>query len=90
MTKLELIREIGNETGYSHRAISEILEAGMDICKKTVLNGENVSLRGFGTFGHKVRKQKVARIITKQQTIVVPEHKIPSFKPAKEFVKNLK
>jgi DNA-binding protein HU-beta len=90
MTKAEFVREISNETGYSQRAILEIVEAGMDICKKQVAAGDNLSLRGFGTFGHKVRKQKVARIITKQQSIVVPEHKIPSFKPAKEFAAKLK
>ena len=90
MTKLEFVREIADATGYSHRVISEILEAGMKVCKEKVGEGENVSLRGFGTFGHKVRKQKVARIITKQQSIVVPEHKIPAFKPAKEFFATVK
>jgi len=90
MTKAEFIREISNATGYSHRVISEILEAGMDICKEKVAAGEGVYLRGFGSFGHKVRKQKVARIITKQQSIIVPEHKIPAFKPAREFFDSLK
>lgn len=90
MTKIEFVREIANATGYSHRVILEILEAGMDVCKEQVANGENVCLRGFGTFGHKVRKQKVARIITKQQSIVVPEHKIPSFRPAREFLDKIK
>ncbi|MBE6324598.1 MAG: integration host factor subunit beta [Bacteroidales bacterium] len=89
MTKIEFVREIANATGYSHRVILEILEAGMKVCKDEVAKGEDVCLRGFGTFGHKVRKQKVARIITKQQSIVVPEHKIPSFRPAKEFSKKL-
>ena len=90
MTKIEFVREIANATGYSHRVILEILEAGMDVWKEQVANGENVCLRGFGTFGHKVRKQKVARIITKQQSIVVPEHKIPSFRPAREFLDKIK
>jgi DNA-binding protein HU-beta len=90
MTKAEFVREISNETGYSQRAILEIVEAGMDICKKQVAAGDNLSLRGFGTFGHKVRKQKVARNISKNTTIIVPEHAIPAFKPSKEFVKNIK
>jgi len=90
MTKAELVIEIANATGYSRRQVLEIIEAGMDIVKKQVASDENVYLRGFGTFGHKVRKEKVARIITKQQSIVVPEHKIPAFKPAKEFVKRVK
>ena len=90
MTKAEFVREIANATGYSHRVILDILEASMDICKEQVAAGEDVCLRGFGTFGHKVRRQKVARIITKQQSIIVPEHKIPSFRAAREFAEKLK
>ena len=90
MTKQEFVREIANATGYSPRVILEVLEASMSICKDKVAAGEEVCLRGFGTFGNKVRKQKVARIITKQQSIVVPEHKIPFFRAAKEFSDKLK
>lgn len=90
MTKAEFVGEIANATGYSRRQVLEILEAGMQITRQQVAAGEGVYLRGFGTFTHKVRKQKVARIITKQQSIVVPEHKIPAFKPAKEFMLKLK
>ncbi|MBR3647820.1 MAG: integration host factor subunit beta [Paludibacteraceae bacterium] len=90
MTKAEFVNEIANATGYSRKQVLEILEAGMTIAQNQIAAGESIFLRGFGTFSHKVRKEKVARIITKQQSIVVPEHKIPSFKPAKEFVKKLK
>lgn len=62
----------------------------MKIAQDQVAAGESLFLRGFGTLTHKVRKQKVARIITKQQSIIVPEHKIAAFKPAKEFNNKLK
>ena len=53
--------------------------------KKCMSNGENVYLRGFGTFELKARKEKVARNITRRSTVIVPAHSVPVFKPAKEF-----
>ena len=55
--------------------------------KKTMANGENIYLRGFGTLLNKTRKEKIARNISKNTTLVVPEHQIPAFKPSKEFLK---
>jgi len=89
MTKVEFANEIAMATGYSRKQVLDILEAGMSVAKQRIIAGENIYLRGFGTFTTKVRKQKVARIITKQQSIIVPEHKIPAFKAAKGFVKSL-
>lgn len=90
MTKAEFVNEIANATGYSRKQVLDILEAGMQVATDQIVAGESIYLRGFGTFTTKVRKEKVARIITKQQSIVVPEHKIPAFKPAKEFINKLK
>ena len=53
-------------------------------------SGENVYLRGFGTFHIKHRAEKVARNISKNTTIVIPAHNVPAFKPAKEFVDKVK
>ena len=89
MTKVEFANEIAMATGYSRKQVLDIIEAGMDVAMKNIINGENIYLRGFGTLTTKVRKQKVARIITKQQSIIVPEHKIPAFKAAKSFVQSL-
>jgi DNA-binding protein HU-beta len=62
----------------------------MDSIKGTVAAGETVYLRGFGSFGTKVRKKKIARNITKKESIVVPEHKIPVFKPSDAFAEIVK
>ncbi|MBR4520741.1 MAG: HU family DNA-binding protein [Paludibacteraceae bacterium] len=85
MTKAELVNQVAAETGYDKATILNVLEAAMSEIKKNVASGENVYLRGFGSFISRVRAEKVARNITKNTSIVVPEHKIPAFKPAREF-----
>ena len=85
MTKADLVNQIALETGYDKATILNVLEATMANIKKNVAAGENVYLRGFGSFITKVRAEKVARNITKKTSIVVPEHKIPVFKAGREF-----
>jgi DNA-binding protein HU-beta len=85
MTKAQLITEIAISTGFDKTTISTIVESYMSQVKKCMSNGENVYLRGFGTFELKARKEKVARNITRRSTVIVPAHSVPVFKPAKEF-----
>lgn len=85
MTKAELVTAIAIQTGYNRDEILNILESAMLNVKKSVASGNNVYLRGFGSFITKVRKQKIARNITAQKSVVVPEHKIPAFKPSDDF-----
>lgn len=87
MTKAELVNQIAFNTGYDKTTVLNVVEAFMASVKKTMVNGENIYLRGFGTLLNKTRKEKVARNISKNTTIVVPEHQIPAFKPSKEFLK---
>ena len=90
MTKAELVNEIAIQTGYDKTTIMNVVEAAMNNIKKTVANGEAVYLRGFGSFGTKTRAAKVARNITKNESILVPEHKIHAFKIADSFAALLK
>ena len=90
MTKAELVNAIAIQTGYDKTTIMNVVESAMENIKKTVAEGEGVYLRGFGSFGTKTRAQKIARNITKNESIVVPEHKIPAFKPADSFAELLK
>ena len=85
MTKAELVNAIAISTGYDKTTISNIVEAGMAKIKETVTAGDSIYLRGFGSFSAKTRKAKIARNISKNISIEVPEHKIPYFKPADEF-----
>ncbi len=90
MTKAELVNQIAAQTGYDRATVLNVVESFMENVKGSIEHGENVYLRGFGSFITKTRKEKVARNISKGISIVVPEHNIPAFKPAKEFVKSVK
>jgi DNA-binding protein HU-beta len=87
MTKAELVNAIAIETGYDKVTILNIIESGMNQIKRSVAKDENVYLRSFGSFIAKQRKEKIARDISKNISVVVPAHKVPAFKPAAEFAK---
>ena len=90
MTKADLVNEIAKNTGIEKVTVLKAVESFMDSVKSSLEKGDNVYLRGFGTFAVKKRAQKTARNITKNTTMIVPEHYIPSFKPTAEFVDNVK
>ncbi len=90
MTKAEIVNEISNRTGYEKNSVQTIVEAFMESVKKSMISGENVYLRSFGSFVVKQRAEKTARNISKNTTITIPAHNIPSFKPCKEFVDSVK
>ncbi|MFK5857470.1 MAG: HU family DNA-binding protein [Bacteroidota bacterium] len=90
MTKAEIITEITNKTGVEKVAVQAVVESFMETVKDTMINGENVYLRGFGSFIIKKRAEKTGRNISKNTTIIIPAHNIPAFKPAKTFVNEVK
>jgi DNA-binding protein HU-beta len=90
MTKAEIVSEISNKTGLEKQAVQTIVETFMTSVKGALAKNENVYLRGFGSFIVKQRAKKTARNISKKTTIIIPAHKIPSFKPCKTFVNNVK
>ena len=85
MTKADIVNEISKNTGIDKAAVLTTIEAFMTTVKDSVAEGDNVYLRGFGSFIVKKRAQKTARNISKNTTIIIPEHNIPAFKPAKTF-----
>ena len=85
MTKAEIVTEIARKTGIERKDVLNTIEAFMEVVKESLTNEENVYLRGFGSFIVKKRAQKTARNISKNTTIIIPEHNIPAFKPAKTF-----
>ena len=89
MTKAEIVKEIADKTGIDKRDVLVVIESLMDTVKTTMTQGEEVYLRGFGSFIIKHRAEKTARNISKNVTVRVPAHNIPAFRPAKEFIKLL-
>lgn len=85
MTKAEIANEISKSTGIEKTAVISVIEQFMTVVKGSLAHGENVYLRGFGSFIVKTRAEKTARNISKNTTIIIPAHNIPSFKPANSF-----
>ncbi len=90
MTKAEIVNEIAKQTGIEKIQVQSVVEAFMESIKKSLAKGNPVYLRGFGSFIVKHRAQKAARNITAKTTLVIPEHDVPAFKPAKVFIADLK
>ena len=80
-----MVREIADKTGIEKQVVMQIVEGMMESIRNSMINGEEVFLRGFGSFIIKRRAQKTARNISKNTTIVIPAPNIPAFKPSKSF-----
>ncbi|MBM3170852.1 MAG: integration host factor subunit beta [Bacteroidetes bacterium] len=85
MTKAEIVNQISESTGVEKAAVQVTVEAFMKSVKDSLIAGDPVYLRGFGSFIIKKRAEKKGRNISKNATIVIPAHNIPAFKPAKSF-----
>lgn len=90
MTKADIVTKISDKTGIEKLAVQRTVEEFMKEVRKSLEGGKNVYLRGFGSFVVKKRAQKTGRNISKNTTIIIPEHFIPSFKPAKSFAEKVK
>jgi len=90
MTKADIINDIAEKTGIEKLAVQASVEAFMKSVRNSMEKGENVYLRGFGSFIVKRRAEKTGRNISKNTTIIIPAHYIPAFKPAKTFTEEVK
>jgi DNA-binding protein HU-beta len=90
MTKADVVKKVGEDTGIEKVVVEKAVEAFMEAVKESLAQCDNVYLRGFGSFIVKKRASKVARNISKNTTVIVPEHFIPSFKPADTFIEQVK
>ncbi len=90
MTKQDLVNEISKKTGIEKITVLKTVDALMETTKASMIKGNDIFLRGFGTFLIQHRAKKTARNISKNTTIIIPAHNIPKFKPAKEFVNKVK
>jgi DNA-binding protein HU-beta len=90
MTKADIVTEIADQTGIEKVAVQATVEAFMNSVKNSLTKGDNVYLRGFGSFIIKERAEKTGRNISRNESIIIPAHNIPAFKPAKTFVEEVK
>lgn len=90
MTKADIVKKVSESTSIENRVVQKTIESFMETIKDSLTDNRNVYLRGFGSFIVKKRATKVARNISKNTTIIIPEHFVPSFKPADIFVEQVK
>ncbi|MCA6362800.1 MAG: integration host factor subunit beta [Bacteroidia bacterium] len=90
MTKAEIVAEIAEKTGVEKVAVQASIEAFMKVVKGSLAKGDNVYLRGFGSFIVKRRAEKTGRNISKNTSVIIPAHNVPAFKPAKTFTEKVK
>ena len=90
MTKADVINEISEKTGVERKDVQASVEAFFTVVKDNMEDGNNIYVRGFGSFVNKKRAKKIARNISKNTSIVIDAHFVPSFKPSKSFVERVK
>ena len=90
MTKAEIVNEVSKTTGLEKTQVLAVIEGFTNVVKGSLIAGNPVYLRGFGSFIIKHRAQKAARNITRKTTITITAHDIPAFKPAKSFMTAVK
>lgn len=90
MRKADIVTRVSDSTGVPKVDVLVTLEAFFKEVRESLKAGENVYVRGFGSFITKKRAKKVGRIIKRNESIIIPEHYIPAFKPAKTFVEEVK
>ena len=90
MTKSDVISQIAEQTGIDKADVQVTVEAIFSVIKNSMADGDNIYVRGFGSFINKKRAKKIARNISKNTAIVIDEHFVPSFKPSKVFVDKIK
>ena len=85
MTKADLVEEVAGKTGLTRTDVGVVVEAFLEAVKKSLENGHNIEIRGFGTFKIKQRKARKARNPRSGEEVPVPDRKVPVFKPSNEF-----
>ena len=90
MTKADIVQSISESTGVDKVTVLNTLEAFMATVKDSLAEGENVYLRRFGTFAIKKRAKKIARNISKNTSVIISAHNVPTLKPSKEFSSKIK
>ena len=90
MTKADLVSEVSKHTGLDRTDVLATVEGVFEVIKETLTEGDNLYVRGFGSFITKKRARKVARRIKDNTSMIVEEHYIPFFKPSKTFAGEIK
>ena len=89
MTKADLVRAISQETGIILGDTKMIVDSFLDNVVNSMIKGEHIELRGFGTFKNKKRKARIARNPNTKELVELPERVVPTFKFSKFFINDV-
>ena len=90
MTKADIISEVTQKTGLDKAEVTTTIEAFFSVVKNYMAEGNDIFIRGFGSFVNQKKARKTARNISKNTAIIIDEHYAPKFKPSPEFVEKIK
>ena len=90
MTKADIISEVSQKTGLDKVEVTASIESFFSVVKNSMADGNDIFIRGFGSFVNKRKAKKIGRNISKNTTIIIEEHFAPKFKPSPEFVEKIK
>ena len=85
MTKADLVEQVAEKTGLTRTDVAATVDAFLDAVKRSLENGSNIEIRGFGTFKIRSRKTRMARNPRTGDAVPVPDRKVPVFKVSKEL-----
>lgn len=90
MTKADLVHAISQETGIILKDTKIIVDSFLDNVSDSLIEGNHIELRGFGTFKNKLRKPRTARNPNTQEILNLGERVVPTFKFSKTVVNAVK
>jgi nucleoid DNA-binding protein len=85
MTKAELVKVISHDTGIIRKDAATIVDTFLAAIKDSLLEGNHIEIRGFGTFKLKVRNPRIGRNPKTDAEVKVPERVVPTFKFSRAF-----
>jgi DNA-binding protein HU-beta len=85
MTKADLVKIISENTGIIRKDVSVVVDSLLKSVKDSLVDGNHIEIRGFGTFKLKTRKPRVGRNPKTDQKVPVPQRTVPTFKFSRDF-----
>ncbi|MBQ2444291.1 MAG: HU family DNA-binding protein [Clostridia bacterium] len=85
MNRTELIAEVAERSGLTKKDAEKAVVALFDAVVEEVAAGNKVQIVGFGTFEQRIRKEREGVSPRTKEKMVIPEAKVPAFKPGRSF-----
>jgi len=85
MTKADIVEVISANTGITKIETEAVVNGFLQTVIESMKKGENIELRGFGSFKVVKRARRIARNPKTNEEVIVPEQFVPVLKVSKDF-----